>query len=158
MIEERPYRIDVRQYARGDALELLADRGDGHFLESQPASQGVVMGQQALDLAPERQRIGQIHDADGAPTDLVLIGGADAAPGGADARERIRGFANRVDFLVQRQDQGRVLGDAQALGCDGDPLLLEAVDLLQQRERIDDHPVADHRKLPRSHDPGRQQR
>src|SRR4029077_2796444 len=31
-------------------------------------------------------------------------------------------------------------------------------DFLEQRERIDDHPVADHGKLPRSHDPGRQQR
>ena len=116
------------------------------------------MGQQAFDLAPERQRIGQIHDADGAPADLVLVGGADAAPGGADARKHIGGFANRVEFLVQRQDQRRVLGDAQALRRDVDPLPLEAVDFLEQRERIDDHPVADHGKLPRSHDPRRQQR
>ena len=90
-------------YARGDALELLADGGNAHFVEPQPAPQGVVMGQQAFDLAPERQWIGQIHDADGAPPNLVLVGGADAPPGSAHARKHIGGFANRVELLVQRQ-------------------------------------------------------
>src|SRR5919204_454479 len=86
-----PYKYGVEPTA--------APRPTGHGAEFAPA-----FPEQAPDLAPERQRIGQIHDADGAPTDLVLIGRADAAPGGADAREHIRGFANRVEFLVQRQD------------------------------------------------------
>ena len=42
------------------------------------------MAKDALDLRLEARQVLQIHDADGAPADLVLIGGADAALGGAD--------------------------------------------------------------------------
>ena len=116
------------------------------------------MRQQPLDLAPERQRIGEVHDPDCTPAHLVLVGRADAAPRGADAREHVGGFANRVELLVQRQDQRGILGDAQALRRDIDPLPLEPVDLLEQRVRIDHDAVADHGQLPRPHHARRQQR
>src|SRR5262249_51520418 len=106
LVEQRPHRIDVRQDARRDALELLAPGAYADLFEPEPAPQRVVVGQEALDLAPERQRVGEIHDADRAPADLVLVGRADAPPGRAYARERTGGFTDRVEFLVQRQDQG----------------------------------------------------
>ena len=116
------------------------------------------MGQQPLDLAPERQRVGEVHDPDGAPADLVLVGRTDAAPRRADAREHVRGFADRVELLVQRQDQRGVLGDAQAFRRDVDALPIEPIDFLEQRARIDHDAIADHGKLPRPHHARRQQR
>ena len=68
------------------------------------------------------------------------------------------GFANRVELLMQRQDQRGVLGDTQALRRDVDPLPLEPIDFLEERMRIDDDAVADHGQLPRSHHARRQQR
>ena len=54
------------------------DRGGLRRLEAEPAPQRIVMGQQAGDLAVELVGLGEIHQADRAPPDLVLIGRADA--------------------------------------------------------------------------------
>ena len=51
---------------------------------AEPAAQRIVMGEDALDLRLQARQILQVHDADGAPPDLVLIGRTDAALGGAD--------------------------------------------------------------------------
>ena len=59
---------------------------------------------------------------------------------------------------MQRQDQGGVLGDAQTVRRHGDPLLLEATDLFDERMRVEHHAVADHRQLARPHHARRQQR
>ena len=59
---------------------------------------------------------------------------------------------------MERQDQRRVLGDAEIVAGDRDPLLLDLADLLGERPRIDDHAVADHRELALAHDARRQQR
>ena len=50
---------------------------------------------------------------------------------------------------MQRQDQRRVLGDAQIVRRDRDALRCEPVDLLEQRVRIEHDAVADHRQLAR---------
>ena len=63
------------------------------------------MGQQAGQGADPAFLIAQIGDADGAAADLVLIGGADAAPGRADFRRPGRLFAQPVQVLMQRQNQ-----------------------------------------------------
>ena len=79
----------------------------------EPTPQRIVMSKQPVDLAVEHLQIGQIHQPDGAPADLVFVGRADAAAGGAD-RALARGLLARdVELLMQRQDQRRVLGDAQ---------------------------------------------
>ena len=98
LVEQRPHRIHVGQHPRRDALELVLDRCRVDLLESEPAPQRVVMRQQPLDLAPERRQVGEVHHPDGAPADLVLISRADAAPGGADAGQRARRFANGVEL------------------------------------------------------------
>ena len=61
---------------------------------AEPAPQRVVMHQQAIDLGAERAEILQVLRADRPAPDLVLVGRADAAPGGADlARRRPRSRA-----------------------------------------------------------------
>ena len=46
----------------------------------------MVVGQQTLDLVVERIGLGEVHEPDRSPRDLVLVGRADAAFGRADLR------------------------------------------------------------------------
>ena len=116
------------------------------------------MGEDALDLRLQARQVLQIHDADRASADLVLIGRTDAALGGADASRAGRGLAQRVELAVQRQDQGRILGDAQIIADDADAELLDLGDLLGERPGIDHDAVADDRELALAHHAGRKQR
>ncbi len=115
------------------------------------------MRQQTVDLVRQRVEVGQVHQADGAAADLVFIGRADAAAGGADRRGRVGGFAQRVEFAVQRQDQGDVLGDAQVFRADGDALAFQFCHLIEEGLRIEHHAVADHGQLRRPQHARRQQ-
>src|SRR5581483_2639462 len=107
-IEQSPYRIDVRQNLRRDLAELPAQLVGRDFRLAEPSPQGVVMGEDALDLGLERRQVLQVHDADRAPPDLVLIGRADAALGGADLAVAGGRLAQGIELAVQRQDQRRV--------------------------------------------------
>ena len=140
------------------ALEMVVDRARRDLVDAEPAAQGVVVRQHALDLAVEHLHVGEVHQADRAPADLVLVGRADAPPGGADRALAGGALARHVEFLVQRQDQRHVLRDAQAVGRDRDPLPPEPVDLLQQRLGIEHHAVADDRQLALPHHARGQQR
>ena len=133
------------------AVQLLAQSVGGDLRLAEPAAKRIVVGEDALDLRLEARQVLQVHDADGAPSDLVLIGRTDAALGRADlAVARLR-LAKRVELAVERQDQRGVLGDAEIVAGDRDPLLLDLGDLLGERPRIDDHAVADHRELALAH-------
>ena len=121
-VEQRPDRVHVGQHLRRDGGELVVDRLGVDLLEAVAAAQRIVMRQQAVDLLVERAEIGEIHQADRAAADLVLIGRTDAALGGADARAGVGGLAQRVELLMQRQDQRDVLGDAQIVRRDRDAL------------------------------------
>jgi hypothetical protein len=78
-VEQRPYRIHVRQHlgrhatnsARMAASIGAACRGPGA---------AHCDGRAAARSCVERVRIGEVHQPDGAPADLVLVGRADAAP------------------------------------------------------------------------------
>ena len=88
---------------------------------------------------------GEVADADRAAADLVLVGGADAAPRGADLA-RARGvLAQRVEVAVDREDQRAGLGDHQHLGRHLDAHLAHPLDLGLERPRVEHHAVADHR-------------
>ena len=71
------------------------------------------MGEDALDLWLQARQVLQVQHADGAPADLVLIGRPDAALGGADPPLACLRLAQCVELAMQRQDQRRILGDAQ---------------------------------------------
>jgi len=76
-----------------------------------------------------------------------VSGSARSQPGGADLIAAARRLARLVQRRVERQDQRRVLGDAQRLGRDAQPLRGDAVDLVQQRLRVEHHAVADDAEL-----------
>ena len=65
---------------------------------AEPAQQRVVMEEKLIDLLGQRRLVGEVADADGAPAGLVLVGGADAAAGGADALVAARLLARAVDL------------------------------------------------------------
>ncbi len=138
--------------------ELVVDRARRDLAHAEAAAQRVVMRQQPIDLAVEHLQVGEIHQPDGAPADLVLVGRTDAAAGGADGALAGRLLARDVELLVQRQDQRGIFGDAQIVAGDRDALLLQPFDLGDQRARIEHDAVADHRKLVRPHHAGGQQR
>jgi hypothetical protein len=75
-----------------------------------------------------------------------------------DAQRHIRGFANAVELAMQRQNQHGIFGDAEIIGGDGDALLLEIGDLVEQRMRIENDAIADHRQLAGPHHARGQQR
>jgi hypothetical protein len=122
------------------------------------AAQGIVMRKQPVDLSPQRRQIRQIHEADGAAADLVLVGRADAALGRADAGCGILGLAQGLELAVQRQYQNCILGDAQRRRRHDDALFLELGNLVDERLGIDHHAIADDRQFAFAHDPGREQR
>ena len=111
--------------------------------------------QQAVDLGRQAREVEQVLDADGAPSHLVLVGGADAAPRRSDPAFARRRLAHLVELAMQRQDQRRRLGDAEVVAPDRQALPPEPGDLVGERPRIDDDAVADERQLARPHDAGR---
>ena len=115
-----------------------------------------MVRKQALDLAVEHLQIGEIHQPNGAPSDLVLVSGADAAAGGADRSLAGRALACDVELLVQRQDQRRVFRNPQIVRCHHNALLFELVDFAQQRVRVEHHAVTDYRKFSRPYHARRQ--
>ena len=62
----------------------------------------VVQLEQGRELGREAVRIEEILHAQGAPRDLVLVRGADAAPGGADLSRTHRGLARLIEGDVHR--------------------------------------------------------
>ncbi len=151
--------VHVRQHLVGDAGEFVVNRLRVDLGQAEAAAQRVVVGQQPRDLAVERRQVGEIHHADGAAADLVLVGGADAAHRRADlgaGRRAVLAQARRV--RGGRKDQRRVLGDAQVVAGDDDALLAQGRDLLHQMVRVDHDAVADDRQLAGAHDARGQQR
>ena len=130
----------------------------GELRLAEAAAQRVVVHEDAVDLGAERRRVAQILNADGAAADLVLVGGADAATGGADLAGAGSFLADNVELAVQRQDERGVLGDAQVLAAHRNALGGELFDLRAERPRVDDDAVADDAELARAHDARRQQR
>ena len=156
LVEQLPGRLGIGQDLRRDRLQRSEDLVRPGFRQAEAAAQGRVVRQQPVDLGLQRLAVGEVGDADRAAADLVLVGRADAAAGGADLVDRL-GFAGDVELAVQGQDQRGVVGQHQHVGGDRDALRADPVDLGQQRPGIDDDAVADHRELA-LHDPRRQQR
>ena len=155
LVEQVPRHVHVRQNFRRDFGQLRDQRRLADFRLTETAPDRIVMHENAIDLRFERVEIVQILHADRAASDLVFIGRSDPATRRSDLARAGGGFAQLVEFAVQRQDQRRVLGNAQVLGGDHDLLRGQLVDFSEQRPWIDDDAIADDRELARAHDTGR---
>ena len=77
--------LDTNGSTRGAIVQQrLAQRGAVDLRRAEAAQQRVVVLQQHVDALAQGLRRRQVADADGAAGDLVLVGRADAAAGGAD--------------------------------------------------------------------------
>jgi len=85
---------------------------------------------------------GEVADADGAAGDLVFVGGANAAAGGADLHSAGSVFRRQFDHAMVRKNDMRAVGDKQLAGY-VHPERLQPVDLLQKGHRVQHHTVAD---------------
>ena len=149
----------------GKGQDLVADRQQcrEHRLRvglvlAGGAKPDIVMRRHCLELGAQRVFAGQVAETHGAAGDLVLIGRADAAAGGADLAGAAHRLARMVHRLMQRQDQRRGVGDDQRVRADFGPLATQQGDFLDQVPWVDDHAIADDRQLAGAHDAGRQQR
>ena len=113
-----------------------------------------MVGKQPLDLGGKRRRVGKVDDADGAAADLVLVGRADAALGGADLVLALENLALLIQLAVIRENEVRRLADQQVL-LNLDAELGQADDLAHEAHRVYDHSVADHTHLALAEDAGR---
>ena len=113
-VEVAPHRLGEWQDEVGDlgevALQPLAV--DRRLAEA--GAQRIVVRAKPVEQRVEIVEVGEVADADRAAADLVLIGRADAAAGGADLARARCVFAQRVEVAVDRQDQRAGLGDASA--------------------------------------------
>jgi hypothetical protein len=75
----------------------------------------IVEVQHFTELCREAVALEEIRDADGAARHFVLVGGSDAAAGGADGVGSAGLLACLVEQDVRRQDQRTIRRDAQAL-------------------------------------------
>ena len=97
----------------------------------------------ARELGAQHVAVQEVDHADARARELVHVGRADAAPGGADGVGVAGLLARGLDGLVVRHDEVRVVRDEEA------PLhlvaqLADGADLLHHGHGIDHHAVADH--------------
>ena len=110
--------------------------------------------EQLAQLGGKTLRVFQVLYAQGAPGDLVFVGGADAAAGGADLGDAgffFSRFAGNVERRVKRQDQGAGFADAQAR-THLHTGFFQAFNFFKQFGRRQHHAVADVALHARAHD------
>ena len=96
----------------------------------------------SLDFLGQGRRVGEVAQPHAPAADLVLVGRADAAGGGANLALAPPRLAEHVELAVVRQDEVRPVADEQpAFHLDAEAL--QFVDLGEERRRVDDHAVAD---------------
>ena len=114
----------------------------------------VLLLGEALDRLAKRRRVEQIGDADPAPRHLVLVGGPDAAPGGADRAPARRLLARLVERAVPLEDHVRAARHAHARRVAQHAARGERVELAEQDVRVDDDAGADQVDRARMQDAG----
>ncbi len=135
-------RVDVERIAGLDAEDLLGEPP--------------LLGDHVLEPFPEHRRIQQVPDADPAPTDLVLVGRADAAAGRARVEIRV-GLClllDPVEHPMVRHNHVCAPGHAHVRFH---LAVAQPVDLLEERPRVHHTPVAEDAGRP-ADGPARNQR
>src|SRR5690606_28202040 len=98
--------------------QLVEQRGAVDRRLAEAGAQGVMVRAEPVEQRLELVQVREVADADRAAADLVLVGWADAAPGGADLALARGALAQAVEVAMQRQDQRAVVGDREVLGGD----------------------------------------
>ena len=105
-VEVAPHRAGEGQHEIGDRGEVAAEALAVDRRLAEAGAERVVVGAEAVELRVEFAQMSEVADADRAAADLVLIGRADAAAGGADLARAAGVFAQA------RRDRGGSAGSA----------------------------------------------
>ncbi len=135
----------------GDDLLFIKGRLAKVFLQ-----QKILFRQEFAHLASEHLGLHQVGKTNAAPTDLVLIGRANAAAGGADFAAGTA-FTRLVDGHVVGHDDMRVAVDHQLRIIFEIAAFFKIIDLLQKDARVEHHPVGDYAALAFVQNAGRNQ-
>ena len=115
--------------------------------------QEVVIVQERPQAPLEASLIEQVVHTQRPARRTILVGGSDAAPGGADSDAAAHPFTGAIESDVAGQDERAGLAHEEALGY-RHRLPLEHLHLLHQRVRRQHHPVPDDGADPFAQDPG----
>ena len=158
LVEQPPHRRGIGQDFGRDLAQPGEQLGAVEFRRVEPAQQRVMVQQQIVDPVLERRRVGEVANPHRAAPDLVLIGRADAAPGGAELLLAAPLLAGALERAVRGQDQRGVVGELAAFcGEIVSPFLRITSISAMQRPGIDDDAIADDRQFARAHHARRQQ-
>jgi hypothetical protein len=156
LVEDQDRVGDVRRELVGVAQQLLDDLARGNGASVVELGEHLVLDvERRLDLLGEDRLVVEVLDPDAHAVDLVGVGRADAAPGGADLALAEEAFRHLVDGDVVRRDDVGVAAD-QELGR-VDAALVQPAQLGEQDRRVDDDAVADDRRAAGRQDSGREQ-
>src|SRR5450631_834477 len=102
---------EYRRIAAVLSQDLIKTAGS---LTQQIFQDEVLFNQEFFQLVCKNLFVEQIHQANTAPADLVLIAGTDTAAGSADLLVAAFGFAGNIDPLVVGHDHVQRFGQQQA--------------------------------------------
>ena len=128
-----PHRPGELQDEVGDLGEVVLQPRAIDRRLAKTGAQRVVVGAQAVEQRVELVEVREVADADRAAADLVLVGRADAAAGGADLARAAGILAQRIEVAVDGEDQRAGFGDAQHVGLDPHALAAQLLDFVAQR-------------------------
>ncbi len=117
--------------------------GERERLRAERLEDAVVLPDLGPQFFGEQLGLHQVGHAQTGARGLVAVGRTDAALGRADFRVALAQLALFIERAVIRQDEVRAVADQQ-IPADLDSDLAQAVDLADERDRIDDDAVADH--------------
>lgn len=147
--DHRPQAVGVAEQLVDDLVD--ADRAPVVHLDEQV----VLDVESALDLLAQDVLVEQVLHADADAVDLVGVGGADAAAGGADLALAEEPLGHLVHRAVVAGDDVRVGADEQLR--DVDAARAERVELAEQHLDVDHDAVGDHGRDALGEDAARQQ-
>ena len=117
-----------------------------------------MMGGQRLQPFRQQLRIAQVRQAHPAPRNLVFIGRANTAPGGANFAGAAAYLSCLIHLYMHWQDKADTLRDNQIIRANRHPLCAQGFNLAQQGRRVDHHAIADNRFFALTHNTRWQQR
>ena len=116
----------------------------------------VIFANLCLQFFGERRGLHEIGNTQAGSGRLVAVGGPNSALGRADLRAAFPQFALLIEDAVIWQNKMCAIADDQIFAhCNPEPA--QAFDLVHQRERVDNYPIADHADFATPQNPRRNQ-
>jgi len=145
-LQSLPHRLGKLQHEGRNLAQVCQQAFAVNRRLIETGAQSIMMRTETIELRFEVIEMRQVAHPDRAAADLVLIGRADSAAGGADLAATRGGLTQPVEIAVDRQNQRAIVCDGEIVVIDGDALAFELLDLRLEVPRVKHHSVANYRK------------